>query len=245
MNKPNYESSNIVNLMSSIKQALGGKHQYNLLKAFNTEEIKNRNIILIVVDGLGYEFLTKRYKESFLSNHIKDKLTSVFPPTTAAAMTTLSTGLPPQQHALTGWYMYFKEIGSIITPLPFTTRSWGFDLTQAEILYKDLSNMKSFFEDLETTSVVIKHQDYIHSAFSQTTDKGTIPLGYKDFKEFLEKIKEGLKIGDNRKYIWAYWPLIDSLSHKFGTDSEEVKVQFEELDKEIVIQQSLSLQIMD
>lgn len=232
MNKPNYQNSSAVNLMSSIKQALGGTHQYNPLKNFDIEKYKDKNIVLVVADGLGYEFLTKRHKKSFLNKHLHSKITSVFPATTACAMTALSIGLPAQQHGLTGWYTYLKEVGSITTVLPFTTRK-GFDLKELDINYRDIFDQKSFFEDLDTTSVVIKHEDYLHSEFSKVTDKGAIPLGYTDLDGFFEKIREGIEIDDNRKYVWAYWALIDSLSHEFGTDSTEVQEHFEEFDKKM------------
>jgi predicted AlkP superfamily pyrophosphatase or phosphodiesterase len=231
MNKPNYQDGSIVNLVSSIQQSFGKKSLYNPLKDFDISEIGDKNIVLIVLDGLGYKFLTKQYKDSFLAKHTHSKITSVFPATTSAAMTALSIGLPPQQHALTGWYMYFKEIGTIASPLPFNTRSGGFNLTTGGVNYNDLIAMESVFKDLDVTSIVIKHEDYIHSEFSQSTDEGSIPLPYTDFNGFIEKIKEGIELNNKRKYIWAYWPSIDSLSHKFGTDSEEVSIHFKEVDK--------------
>src|SRR5581483_8457659 len=38
-------------------------------------------------------------------------ITSVFPASTVPALTTLSTGLPPSQHALIGWTMFLDEFG--------------------------------------------------------------------------------------------------------------------------------------
>mgnify|MGYP001112394730 CR=1 FL=1 len=241
MNKPNYKNGSIINLMSSIKRTLGGTHKYTPLRNFDSNKYKDKNIILIVADGLGYDFLTKRHTKSFLNQHLHSKITSVFPATTACAMTALSIGLPPQQHALTGWYTYLKEIGDITTVLPFTTRL-GFNLKDVAINYKDIFDQKSFFEDIDAESVVIKHEDYLHSEFSQVTDKGSIPLGYTDLDGFFEKIREGIEIGDRRKYIWAYWPSIDSLSHEYATDSEEVANHFEEFDKKI---EQLSIWLKD
>jgi predicted AlkP superfamily pyrophosphatase or phosphodiesterase len=233
MNKPNYENGSIVNLVSSIKHSIGGTHTYNTLKNLNTSKLSNKNIILIVIDGLGYKYLTENHKNSFLAKHLHSKITSVFPATTAAAMTALSIGVPPQQHGLTGWYMYLKEIGSIVAPLPFTTRSGNFNLTNGGVNYNDLIPMESIFKDLDVISIVIKHQDYIHSEFSQMTDKGSIPLAYTNFNEFIQKIKDGIEIDNNRKYIWAYWPMLDSLSHEFGTNSKEADLHFREIDKAI------------
>ncbi|PIU09096.1 MAG: hypothetical protein COT31_00635 [Candidatus Moranbacteria bacterium CG08_land_8_20_14_0_20_34_16] len=56
---PNYKDGSIVNLMSSIRKAFGGKSPYQPLKDFNNGEISNKNIVLLIVDGLGYEYLKK------------------------------------------------------------------------------------------------------------------------------------------------------------------------------------------
>jgi predicted AlkP superfamily pyrophosphatase or phosphodiesterase len=107
---PDYNGGSIVNLMSSIAKACGGKTNYVQLKSLSSEEIKNKNIILLVIDGLGYEYL-KKSNANFLKENLKDKMTSVFLPTTACATTTFQTGVAPQQHALTGWFMFLKKRG--------------------------------------------------------------------------------------------------------------------------------------
>ena len=101
MNKPNYKNGSIVNLMASIKCAFGGKSEYEPLGGFNISA-NSKNIVLIILDGLGYDFLNKYGKNSYLSRHLLKKITSVFPAGTASAMTSFATGLAPQQHGLTG-----------------------------------------------------------------------------------------------------------------------------------------------
>ena len=44
----------------------------------------------------------------------------MFPPTTAAAVTTLLTATAPQQHAVTGWFLYLRELGTVTA---FLTRA--------------------------------------------------------------------------------------------------------------------------
>lgn len=233
MYKPNYHNGSIVNLMSSIRKVLGGKSRYKPLKIFDFSNISKKNIVLIVIDGLGYNYLTKYGKDSFLYKNLRGKMTSVFPATTASAMTTFSTGLAPQQHALTGWFMYLKEIGTISVILPFTSRAGDFKLAEGKIKYKDIYNEKSFFEDLKTVSISIKHEAYIDSEYSRIVDKGAKKLSFSNLNGFLKQINKALSITDSKKYILAYWAELDSLCHKKGTDSYEVKKHFNELDKKI------------
>jgi hypothetical protein len=49
-------------------------------------------------------------------------MTSVFPSTTASAITAFMTGLAPAQHGLTGWHMHLDEIDQTLAILPLTPR---------------------------------------------------------------------------------------------------------------------------
>lgn len=234
MHKPNYQNGSIVNLMSSVKKALGGKSKYKPLEGSNFSNISEKNIVLIIIDGFGYNYLTKYGRNSFLYKNLKGKMTSVFPTTTASALTTFSTGLAPQQHALTGWFMYLKEIGTVSVILPFTSRAGGLKLSKGKIKYKDIYNEKSFFEDLKTVSTfIIKHKAYINSEFSCLVDKGAKKLPFSNLSGFFRQINKALNTASNKKYILAYWDSLDSLCHKKGVDSQETKKHFNELDKKI------------
>src|SRR3989344_9707031 len=117
--KPDYENSTL-NLVASIQYYLGKKPKYKPLKNIDLSKIKDsRNIIFLVIDGLGYEFLMKYGQGTILNKNIKGKITSTFPTSTSAAMTALSTGLSPQEIGMSGWYMYLKEFGSQIISLPY------------------------------------------------------------------------------------------------------------------------------
>lgn len=233
MYKPNYQNGSIVNLMSSIKRVLGGKSKYKPLEFFDFSNISKKNIVLIIIDGLGYNYLTKYGKDSFLYKNLKGKMTSVFPATTASAMTTFSTGLAPQQHALTGWFMYLKEIGAVSVILPFTSRAGDLKLTKGKIKYKDIYNEKSFFEDLKVNSISIKHKAYIDSEYSRLVDKGAKKFPFSNLNGFFRQINKSLNTDNNKKYILAYWAKLDSLCHEKGTDSKEAKKHLDELDKKV------------
>ncbi len=85
---------------------------------------KQKKVILFVIDGLGYNHL----KQWGFGNPFFDKLivfgdvypiTSVFPSTTPAALTSIHTGFTPQEHGLPEWFTYFPEFQQIIIPMQF------------------------------------------------------------------------------------------------------------------------------
>jgi len=80
-----------------------------------------QNIILILIDGLGFLSFKKhqKYFRFLTQNAAINPLTSIFPSTTAAALTTLQTNTLPKEHGLFEWNLYIPEIGEIINTLPF------------------------------------------------------------------------------------------------------------------------------
>lgn len=81
-----------------------------------------RNVVLLLLDGLGQNILTKHLPEdSFLRLHQFDTLSSVFPPTTTAAATALETGLFPSQSGWLGWNIFWPPLGKNVALYPNTT----------------------------------------------------------------------------------------------------------------------------
>lgn len=231
---PNYKDGSIVNLMSSIKKAFGGKSLYQPLKlnGFDIGKLSNKSVILIIIDGLGYEYLKKYGKKSFLYENLKGKITSVFPATTAAAITSFMTGVAPQQHGLTGWFMYLKEIGTILAILPFITRAGKFSLGK-KIKYKDIYVQKSFFEGLKANSFFLTHKDHSDSAYSLLVSKGAKRLAFSNSNDFFKQIENTMKKDGRKNFMMAYWAKLDSIGHRQGTDNRKTLKHFLWLDKKI------------
>ena len=99
MHLPNYKDGSIVNLMGSIMHAFGERSMYGSLRGLDVDTLcRSNSIVLLVLDGLGYEYLQEQDADCFLRTHLHQKITSVFPSTTATGITTFLTGLAPQQH---------------------------------------------------------------------------------------------------------------------------------------------------
>jgi Uncharacterized proteins of the AP superfamily len=126
--RPDYEGGSIVNLMRSLGDACGALPPLPYAPLRDAKVSLGdtaRHVVLLVADGLGYRYLQRHGAGGHLHNHLQARLTSVFPSTTASAVTTYLTGLAPQQHALTGWHMYFSELDAVAAVLPLRPRGPG------------------------------------------------------------------------------------------------------------------------
>lgn len=231
---PDYRGGSIVNLMSSIAGAFSQKAEYETLRLLPPEKIKDsKNIVLMIIDGLGYEYLKRKGKSTILNKHCLGSITSVFPPTTASAITTFLTGAAPQQHAFTGWYMHLKEVGAVSTILPFCPRFGGPPFSAQGISIDAALDQKPFSGMIKAQNFSISHKDIAFSDFSKAMTGNSKVLPYGSLNRFFANIRKAIKSSNRRKYIYAYWPELDSLNHRYGVGHKKSEKHFREIDKKI------------
>ncbi|MFW5991280.1 MAG: alkaline phosphatase family protein [Candidatus Nanoarchaeia archaeon] len=233
MVKPDYKGGSIVNLMSSIEKSFSGKPKYPELRGF---KLRGKKIILIVIDGLGYDYL-KANKNSFLYKKLKDKITSVFPSTTASAITTFSTGLAPKQHAMTGWFVNLKEVGAVSAVLPFIPRIGGVTYSDVGVAKTKIFDSTSFSKKVQNYCAVVPSELKI-TDFSRSYSENF--LGYNSLNGFIRQIKKA----SCKSFVYAYWPVFDKLSHKYGIASKQTKDHFKELDHALSKLRGLNAQVI-
>ncbi len=234
MNKPDYKGGSIINLVSSIGRAFGYKSRYNSLKILPSSEIKmHDNVVLMVIDGLGYDFLKKNGGDKLFGNNIRGKITSVFPSSTTAAIPAFLTGDSSKQHGMIGWYSYLKEFGTIVIPLKYRAKIKNeVDLSELADI-RNVFNIKPLFNKLKVKSYVIQPNEIINSAFSKVAGGKAKRIGYKSMNSYFKVMSKIIHSNKNKKYIYAYYSEHDSLSHKKGANSLEVLRHFSKLSKKI------------
>ncbi|MDD5192905.1 MAG: alkaline phosphatase family protein [Candidatus Nanoarchaeia archaeon] len=230
---PNYKNGSTLNLMSSIAGAFGAKTKYSNLKLLNPKELKNyKNVILIIIDGLGYEYLMKYGKYSILKKYLRGKITSVFPSATTAAIPLFFTGTSSLKHGMVSWYSFVKEVGGVIIPLPYITR-FGKEHVGEIVPIKELFNLEPLVNKMKVKSYMVTYEDIVNSDFSIAAGGKAKRVGYKDIRNLFKEIKKIIKKGKGKKYINAYWPKHDGLCHEFGVDSKKTLKAFRKLDREL------------
>ena len=229
---PDYRGGSIVNLMSSIIAAYGGwRTDYPPLEQLSSDPLgETRNLVLLVLDGLGYNYLMQRGEGSILRQHLRHPITSVAPPTTATAITTFLTGLAPQQHGLTGWFTWFRELGSVLAVLPFQPRCSHESLGCTGISAEALFGHVPVFDRLQVKSYSLCPDWIAQSDFNRAHLGRAEPVPYQDLDDCLSRITRLVRAHDEQKYIYAYWPGFDRLAHQQGVGSDVVSEHFAELD---------------
>lgn len=234
MIRPDYHGGSLVNLMTSLIESLGGSNgPYPPLRALPDGSLSAyRNLVLLVVDGLGDEYLQRTLPaDGALARHRRGRLTSVFPSTTATAITTFLTGQAPQQHGLTGWFMYFAELEQVIAVLPFHARGRTESLAQAGVDAAQLFQHQSLFDRLAARCYVVSPKKIIESEFNLAHTGRAQRFGFVTLEEMFEAIVGCLRDGHSgRRYVYAYWPELDHIAHEHGIASPAAAAHLRELD---------------
>jgi len=220
---PEYQSGSIVNLMASIREALGGPPgPYPALSALPPGSLRGRrNIVLLVVDGLGERFLRLSGTRTTLAAHLRGSMTSVFPSTTATAVTAFLTGVAPQQHGLVGWFTYLREVGSLVAVLPFRSRCGG-SLRQSGVDPARIFSAAPFFDSLPITSFAVSPKEIANSDFNVLHTGKAERRGYGSHLDMFEEIRGIVTSGRRPQYVYAYYAELDAFAHVFGIDSPQV-----------------------
>ncbi len=231
--EPDYRGRGITNLMSSIARGLGGGDTgYPALGIPHMESLSAaKNILLLVIDGLGHHYL-QQHGQSALSGCCKTFLTSVFPSTTATAIPTFLTAVPPQQHGFTGWFTYFSELGSVLAVLPFSNRLGYAPVDPRVVSPMSLSGAPAFSDRVPTECVVVAPDWISDSPFNRAFRGNALSVPFSGLGGLRRRLRQSVsQKGIQRRYIYAYWGEFDALAHQFGVDSPQVQAHFLELDQ--------------
>jgi predicted AlkP superfamily pyrophosphatase or phosphodiesterase len=193
-------------------------------------------VVLFLIDGFGWRFFERFQDSAFIQRIAKqggiEKLTSQFPSTTAAHITTIHTGLPVGQSGVYEWYYYEPQLDQLIAPLLFshagtkerdTLKSSGIRpeaFYPRGIFYPKLKNMG-------VVSHVFGAQDYTPSPYSSAVMKGAEQHSYKTLSEALVNIGLFLEKQTTPLYIYLYFDRIDSLAHEYGPGSPQAEAEIE------------------
>ncbi len=230
--RPDYGGGSLVNLMASLAARFGYDTGYPQARALSAQHLQDyKKIVVIVIDGLGYRYLKEIWGSGFLAEHLLGQLTSVFPSTTASALTTLATGQPPLRHGATGWFTYLPELGSIANILKAEPRHGGGKYPWFRGQPDTLLKSPSLFSKLRATCMAVVPEDIAGSRFQQSLSCGARVVGFRGLGGFCRAIDRSLRATKADTFITGYWPDLDGLAHRFGVYHGRVRDHYHRIEQ--------------
>ncbi len=194
-------------------------------------------VVLVFLDAFGWRFFAPRaerypFLRRFLESGVVSPLTTMFPSTTAAHVTTLNTGLSPATSGVFEWFYYEPQVDAIIAPLRF---SYAGDrnretLTSVGVNPANLFPRSPLYQRLvasEVRTTIFQHRDYANSAYSRTVFAGAEMVPYRTMPEALTTLAQRLKTHSGSAYYYLYFDMIDAAAHTHGPDSAYVEAEID------------------
>ena len=160
---------------------------------------------VVLLDAFGRRFLERHADHPFLRRLAVTELTSQFPSTTTAHVTTMHTGRPVAEHGLYEWNLYEPALDAIVTPLRLGDASV---LAPAETLY----------QRLPARSVVLQPATFSPSPYDRVLTSGAELRPFGSLERGVEGLFEALR---EPGYAYLYWDRIDAMGHDHGPESRE------------------------
>lgn len=227
---PDYDRS-IISVISSIMNYYRAPFEYPTVHAVDKHLSKfYKNVVLVVLDGMGYDMLEHNLSpKSFLRSNCVGKLSSVFPSTTASGMTSLYTGVSPNEHAWLGWSLFFKEFCKTIDVF---TNLDTYTKHQAAV-----SSVAEFIMPYETIyraiadSIIGDVQPFtISQSKVKISENGNIHKT-ADTLERVEELIEKICMTDQNTFTFVQWCSPDDTAHRTGCYSAETREKLGEINR--------------
>lgn len=218
---PDYNHS-ILGTISSILKYYGVDTKHKTSEKINKilNERIYKNVIFLVLDGLGEHILERIDEKGYFKQNEIDVVTSVYPSTTTAALTTYYSGKPPYETGWIAWSQYFKEYGRALDMFSHNESYLREPLKKPmKDVFKEVVNYESVYKRIENASPNIKTFE-IGPEYAER--RGIRSIIADNLDELILNINDIIKLPE-RKFILAYSDNPDGLLHKYGTTSQEVK----------------------
>ncbi len=236
--KPQYDSNCFSQIPGLIWDALLGDTTSALTPTLLPEpQHKYDKVVFFLIDAFGWRFFEQyRDRYPFLQRFIADgkvaKLTSQFPSTTAAHVTTLFTNQVAGQHGVYEWQYYEPKLDKMIVPLLYSLS--GEERPELLRALVDDPSMilpnNTFFEALQAQGVspwIFQDGAYVQSTYSTMMTRGAKGSGYKTLAEALVNVILQMEKTPASSAFFLYIDSLDATLHRYGPGSPQVEAQID------------------
>jgi predicted AlkP superfamily pyrophosphatase or phosphodiesterase len=166
-----------------------------------------RQVVLFVVDGLGWEQLQERLDRApTLAAMAGGPVTTVAPSTTSTALTSLTTGLPPGEHGVVGYRIAVH--GEVLNVLRWTTAAGD---AHQSIPPSKLQPVAPF---LGERPPVVTRAEYRRSGFTGAHLDPARFWGYRTLSTMVTEV--GRLVRASEPFVYAYYDGLDKVAHEYG-----------------------------
>jgi hypothetical protein len=186
-------------------------------------------VALVLLDAFGWRFFARHADahpllRRFVADGTVAKLTSQFPTTTTAHVTTLHTGRPVAEHGLYEWNIYEPSLDALVIPLMFSRAGDGVrdTLRRERVDVRALYPTDTLYRRLSADGA--RCVAFHPSSFAPSTYDGVLLVGadvrpYETLDGAFADLATVL-VGPGPVYAYVYIDTLDAIGHRQGPSSD-------------------------
>ena len=195
---------------------------------------RDRPLLFVLVDGLGCVFHERARPGGLLADAEQIQLRSVFPSTTAAALTTLATGAWPSQHAVPAWYTHLHHYNLNATILPFVEQHSERKLQEFGIRPSEAFSYPSRLAAIGDRAGRFRtyHPRAISNSEFTSYQRGSAPTDpYDHLRDAAATVVSRIAEQDEPGIHYLYLPMVDAAAHRDGPHAASTHQALEAVDR--------------
>ena len=216
--RPSHLVPNVVDLARALASLAGAPA---VAPSHNSDAVarligRTDHLVFALVDGMGAEQVEALPEDAFLRRHLRAELQTVFPSSTAPAVTSFATGEWPARHGVTGWWTHLPQIGAAAAVLPFVTRSNARPLASLGVTPDDVYLLPPLLRDVERDALSVFPRQIVNSVYSVYLSGDRPRQGYSSLREAVDVVTSRVASAAAPTYTFVYTPLVDAAAHRYG-----------------------------
>jgi hypothetical protein len=191
------------------------------------------HLVFILADGLGMNLVEQLPPDHVLVGGVVAELRTVFPSTSSVALTSLATGVWPNQHGVTGQWTHLPEAEVAAGLLQFATRAGRRPLASLGITVSQAFPIPSVYSVLRRDTISLFPDGLVNSVSSAYFSGERVRSGYRALAEAVDFLAERIACASEPTYSYLYAPQIDREAHYHGVFHPMVGTAIAELSRQV------------
>ncbi|WP_066518733.1 alkaline phosphatase family protein [Curtobacterium ammoniigenes] len=224
------DAANLADVLPSALRALGAVDDEWLERVALRGRIALpdvRSCVVVVVDGLGANALAARRGHARFLTESGRRLRTGFPTTTAAALTSLSTGRSPGEHGVVGYSGWVDERHDVVNMLS----GWNDRVPEGWLATETLFETATA---LGVDAVAVGPSRYRSSGFTRSVLAGA---RYVEAERIEDRVAAAARVvaEAGRHLVYLYIPELDAIAHRHGWQSDRWTAALETVDAALAV----------
>jgi hypothetical protein len=177
-------------------------------------------VVLLALDGLGWDALVDHSdllpELSALSG---GAITTVVPSTTPAALTSLTTGVPPGRHGITGFRIRVDH--TVLNAIRWQQENGKRPPEPAGVQRHDVFSGRPV--------PVVTKAEFRTSGFTGAHLRGAVFHGWQTTAVLVEHVRALVAAGE--RFVYAYYPGVDEVAHAYGLHAPYYLLELQAVDR--------------